>query len=89
VLPAGRAGWGIAWYLNGSLIPHLHVQRGRTYTFIAESGNDSSSFDYHPFYLTNSKTGGRDTKAQSLRDAEIIYAGYDEEGRPYGGKCMV
>ncbi len=83
----GQAGWGIAWYLNGTLIPHLHVQRGRTYTFIAESGTDVTSFDYHPFYLTDSRNGGRDTKSQARRDAETIYAGYDEDGNPYGSMC--
>lgn len=31
---------GIAWYINGKLIPELHVERGKTYTFIVEGGNN-------------------------------------------------
>lgn len=35
--------WGIAWYLNDLLIPELTVERGQTYTFIVEGGNDSTN----------------------------------------------
>ena len=56
----GRAGWGISWYINGTLIPELIVERGRTYTFIIEGGNNSNDIsNYHPFYITDSISGGR------------------------------
>ena len=56
----GRAGWGISWYINGTLIPELVVERGKTYTFITEGGTDSSDLsNYHPFYITDSISGGR------------------------------
>ena len=67
-LPTGRAGWGIAWYINGTLIPELVVQRGQTYTFIVYGGdNEGNSAQYHPFYITDSVNGGRllNTKEQN------------------------
>ena len=58
---AGSAGWGIAWYINDTLIPELVVQRGQTYTFIVYGGDDPNNpAQYHPFYITNSPSGGRD-----------------------------
>ena len=60
ILYTGRAGWGIAWYLNGILIPELVVRRGNTYTFSVEGGNNpTNTGSYHPFYITNSRNGGR------------------------------
>jgi hypothetical protein len=38
----GHPSWGIAWYLNDLLIPELIVERGQTYTFIIEGGNDET-----------------------------------------------
>ncbi len=56
----GRPGWGIALYINGTLIPTLEVQRGRTYTFIIEGGTDSRNLaQFHPIYITDSISGGR------------------------------
>lgn len=55
-----RAGWGITWYINGTLIPELVVERGRTYTFMVEGGDNSNdASNYHPFYITDSIAGGR------------------------------
>uniref|UniRef100_A0A147BHR9 Protein to be involved in spindle matrix formation n=1 Tax=Ixodes ricinus TaxID=34613 RepID=A0A147BHR9_IXORI len=55
----GTPGWGIVWWINDELIPVLHVERGKTYTFIAEGGHDdSNSARYHPFYITDSRKGG-------------------------------
>ena len=51
---------GVAWYINDSLIPELIVTRGRTYTFLVEGGRDFNDLhNYHPFYITNSSSGGR------------------------------
>lgn len=56
----GQPGWGIAWYINGMLAPELVVQRGSTYTFTVEGGDNANSLMvYHPFYLTDSLTGGK------------------------------
>jgi hypothetical protein len=40
--PLGHPSWGIAWYLNDLLIPELVVERGQTYSFIIEGGNDET-----------------------------------------------
>ena len=77
-LYTGQAGWGIAWYVNDTLIPELLVRRGSSYTFIIEGGNDASILAmYHPFYITNSKIGGRvrntdEQKAVSSWVSEIV-----------------
>ena len=65
-MPPGRAGWGIAWFIDGTLIPELVVERGQTYTFIVFGGDDPNNLaQYHPLYITNSPNGGR-----SLNTAE-------------------
>ncbi len=59
MLTADMAGWGIAWYLNGLLIPKVTVFRGITYTFTVEGGEDATRpANYHPFYITDSNRGG-------------------------------
>ena len=56
----GQAGWGYSWYINNILVPELMVQRGKTYTFTVEGGDDPViSGQYHPFYITDSRNGGR------------------------------
>ena len=55
----GLSGWGIAYYINDTLIPVLRLRRNVTYTFIVESGNDPNDGpNYHPFYITDSEDGG-------------------------------
>lgn len=67
----GQSGWGIAWYINGILVPEIIVERGRKYTFIIEGGDDSSdSANYHPFYITNSSSGGRLLNTQEQRQVQ-------------------
>ncbi|UYV60884.1 hypothetical protein LAZ67_1002667 [Cordylochernes scorpioides] len=51
--------WGVAWWINGRLIPELVVVRGKNYTFIVEGGDDPThQASYHPFYITNNPRGG-------------------------------
>lgn len=72
----GRTGWGIAWYVNGLLIPELTVERGKTYTFIVEGGNDKqNSARNHPLYITDSAEGGFHHKSDDERRKERIFAG--------------
>ena len=55
----GQVGWGIAWFINDLLVPELEFQRGRTYTFTVEGGNNPEDpSNYHPFYITDSISGG-------------------------------
>jgi hypothetical protein len=82
----GRAGWGIAWYINDTLIPTLVVQRGKTYTFVVYGGDDPNmNANYHPLYITNSTTGGRVFMDEQEKAVEIIYAGVEDNGsKPIG-----
>ncbi|XP_065916176.1 protein Skeletor, isoforms B/C-like [Dysidea avara] len=76
----GLSGWGIAYYIDNTLIPVLRVRRGVTYTFIVEAGDDvNDGPNYHPFYITNSIDGGilLDTPEQRARKNEVVYAGFD------------
>lgn len=68
----GHVGWGIAWYINGLMIPELYVQRGVTYTFIIEGGNNKThTSKNHPFYITSDPTGGYEHKSQAERRVSV------------------
>ncbi|KAG9510585.1 Protein Skeletor, isoforms D/E, partial [Fragariocoptes setiger] len=72
----GRPGWGISYYIDGLMIPELVVQRGKSYKFIVEAGNDkTNSAARHPFYITDSADGGFEYKSQEDSANERIYAG--------------
>lgn len=72
----GRASWGVSWYINGLMIPELVVERGQTYRFVVEGGNDKSSLSRrHPLYLTDSAEGGFNYKTDDERAKERIFGG--------------
>ena len=69
----GQAGWGIAWYINGTIVPELVVERGRTYTFLVYGGdNPADDSNYHPFYITDSRNGGRLLNEPDERKVSIV-----------------
>lgn len=77
--------WGIAWYINDLLIPEITVERGQTYTFLVEGGNDETrQARYHPFYITDSNEGGYGQKSNKDQRKQKVYAGvaFDEDGYP-------
>lgn len=81
----GNPSWGIAWYLNDLLIPEITVERGKTYIFYVEGGDDSSNpARYHPFYITDSPEGGIGQKTGIELRQQNPYAGveFDEDGNP-------
>lgn len=81
----GEQSWGIAWWINGLLIPEIHVRRGENYTFIVEGGNDPGrQARYHPLYITNNREGGGGQDPSSLNTPNHqVYAGIDfRSGRP-------
>ena len=85
-LITGQSSWGISWYINDLLIPELTVERGQTYTFIVEGGNDRANpARYHPFYITSSPEGGYGQKTNAQQMEQKVYAGvsYDNDGYPY------
>ncbi|XP_044754723.1 protein Skeletor, isoforms B/C isoform X2 [Coccinella septempunctata] len=78
--------WGIAWYINDLLIPEITVERGQTYTFIVEGGNDKTNpSKYHPFYISDSPEGGFGQKSPEDQVKQKIFAGvgYDANGIPF------
>ncbi|XP_016768943.1 protein Skeletor, isoforms B/C isoform X2 [Apis mellifera] len=81
----GQPAWGIAWYINDLLIPEITVERGQTYTFIVEGGNDPTNpARYHPFYITNSPEGGFGQKTEDERKGQRVFAGVKyEDGYPH------
>ncbi|XP_006621100.1 protein Skeletor, isoforms B/C isoform X2 [Apis dorsata] len=81
----GQPAWGIAWYINDLLIPEITVERGQTYIFIVEGGNDPANpARYHPFYITTSPEGGFGQKTEDEQKAQKVFAGVKyEDGYPY------
>lgn len=80
----GIPSWGIAWYLNDLLIPELHVERGETYSFSIEGGdNPTQRARYHPFYITNSEEGGMGQKTDGEQQSEKVYAGVERDSSGY------
>ncbi|XP_071440906.1 protein Skeletor, isoforms B/C-like isoform X1 [Hetaerina americana] len=82
----GQPSWGIAWYINDMLIPELYVERGQSYVFMVEGGNDRTNpARYHPFYITDSPEGGFGQKSEQEQRKQRVFAGvgYDAEGYPY------
>ena len=72
----GHVGWGIAWYINGLLIPEINVVRGKTYTFVVEGGDDKQfAAGYHPFYITDDPEGGYEHKSEAERRRLQVFAG--------------
>ncbi|KAL0861171.1 hypothetical protein ABMA27_009654 [Loxostege sticticalis] len=82
----GHPSWGIAWYINDQLIPEIYVERGKTYTFLVEGGDDRTNpAKFHPFYISDSSEGGFGQKKEEDRRKQRVFAGvaYDNEGYPY------
>ncbi|XP_075148587.1 DM13 and DOMON_DOH domain-containing protein skeletor isoform X1 [Haematobia irritans] len=72
----GHVGWGISWFINGLLIPEIHVVRGKTYTFVVEGGNNPEiPAKYHPFYITDDPVGGYEHKREEEKKNIRIFAG--------------
>ena len=68
----GRVGWGIAWFINGQLIPELTLRRNVTYTFLVSGGDDPvESGNYHPFYITDDVNGGYAQLTEAERQVSL------------------
>lgn len=80
----GIPSWGIAWWINDLLIPEIVVERGQTYTFIVEGGNDKTQgARYHPFYITSSSEGGFGQKKEVEQLRENVFAGVEHTSDGY------
>jgi len=70
------------------------VERGQTYTFVVEGGNDRTNpAHYHPFYITDSSEGGFGQKSEAEQKKQRVFGGvnYDSDGYPYptAGESLV
>ncbi|KAA8495244.1 Protein Skeletor, isoforms D/E [Porphyridium purpureum] len=75
-----RPPWGIGFYLNGILIPAVGVERGKTYEFVIQTGDDASnSAKYHPFYISSDPFGGY------VADSELEQREQFENGEIFAG----
>nr|CAH0099112.1 unnamed protein product [Daphnia galeata] len=82
----GQPSWGIAWYINDLLIPEIYVERGETYTFLVEGGNDqTNSARWHPLYITDNIEGGYGQKTDAQQREQRVFAGveFDPSGFPF------
>ncbi|XP_076165235.1 DM13 and DOMON_DOH domain-containing protein skeletor isoform X2 [Ptiloglossa arizonensis] len=76
----GHVGWGIAWYINGLLIPEINVVRGNKYSFVVEGGeNPDAPALYHPFYITDDPVGGYQHKTPEEKAKVKIFAGAERQ----------
>jgi len=76
---------GLAWYINGLLIPELWLRRGLTYVFKVRGGNNPHSADhYHPMVITDEPQGGFDRLTDAKQSEIRVLAGveFTRRGRP-------
>jgi hypothetical protein len=76
---------GLAWYINGLLVPELTMRRGWNYQFLVRGGNNPHSAEhYHPFVITDEPRGGFDRLSDSKQSEVRVLAGveFTRRGRP-------
>lgn len=81
---------GLAWYINGYLIPEIWLRRGVTYAVHIYGGNNPhSSQYYHPFIITDEPNGGYDSMTDVVQKRTRILAGVQytlrRQARPTSG----
>ncbi|XP_055339701.1 protein Skeletor, isoforms B/C-like [Paramacrobiotus metropolitanus] len=91
----GFRSWGLAWYINGSLIPELVLKRGVKYRFFIQGGKNPQTLEYyHPFYITSEPEGGFAQKKEADRIRVRLFAGVrrgannDYEATAVGPLCL-
>ena len=81
----GMTSMGLAWYLNGLLIPELWLRRGLTYAFRVYGGNNPhNARTYHPFIITDEPHGGFDRLSEAQQKKVRVLAGVEflRRGQP-------
>ncbi|KAH8276860.1 hypothetical protein KR026_001943, partial [Drosophila bipectinata] len=81
----GHVSSGLAWYINGYMIPELYLKRGLTYTFKVRGGNNPHSPEhYHPLVITDDPQGGYDRLSDAKQSEVRVLAGveFTRRGRP-------
>lgn len=92
----GHVSNGLAWYLNGLLIPELYLRRGLTYVVKVRGGNNPHSPEYyHPMVITDEPRGGFDRLSDTKQSEIRVLAGveFTRRGRPKptaaGPLCLI
>ncbi|XP_049807880.1 protein Skeletor, isoforms B/C [Schistocerca nitens] len=81
----GMTSTGLAWYINGYLVPELWLRRGLTYSFSVYGGNNPHSAEtYHPFIITDEPHGGYDRLSEQAQRKVRVLAGveFTRRGQP-------
>lgn len=81
----GHVSNGLAWYINGFLVPELWLRRGLTYEFKVRGGNNPHSPEYyHPLVITDEQRGGFDRLTEAKQNEIRVLAGveFTRRGRP-------
>ncbi|XP_069695747.1 protein Skeletor, isoforms B/C [Periplaneta americana] len=81
----GMTSTGLAWYINGYLIPELWLRRGLTYAFKVHGGNNPHSAEtYHPFIVTDEPHGGFERLSEEAQKKVRVLAGveFTRRGQP-------
>ncbi|XP_060650374.1 protein Skeletor, isoforms B/C [Drosophila nasuta] len=81
----GHVSSGLAWYINGHMIPELYLKRGLTYTFQVRGGNNPHSPEhYHPLVITDEPQGGFDRLSDAKQSEIRVLAGveFTRRGQP-------
>lgn len=81
----GHVSNGLAWYINGLLVPELWLRRGLTYEFKVRGGNNPHSPEYyHPLVITDEPRGGFDRLTEAKQNEIRVLAGveFTRRGRP-------
>lgn len=81
----GHVSSGLAWYMNGLLVPEIWLRRGLTYVFRVYGGNNPHSTEhYHPLVITDEPRGGFDSLSVAKQNEIRVMAGveFTRRGRP-------
>lgn len=76
---------GLAWYINGLLIPEIWMRRGFTYAIRIYGGNNPHSAElYNPLIITDEPHGGLERRSDEANRHIRVLAGvqYTLRGQP-------
>lgn len=76
---------GLAWYINGLLVPEIWMRRGFTYNIRVFGGNNPHSAEfYNPFIITDEPHGGLERLSEAAQMKIRVLAGveYTLRGQP-------
>ncbi|CAB0008451.1 unnamed protein product [Nesidiocoris tenuis] len=81
----GMPNGGLAWYINGLLIPEIWMRRGFTYAIKIFGGNNPHSAElYNPLIITDEPHGGLERRSEDANRNVRVLAGvqYTLRGQP-------